>query len=104
VFDYRFVISDLGLAIVATTATYYSFKARGLFVKDIMERVFSFTAGGFLLLALVSVTDALLRIKYIGFDFPLIGTAGVISTGIALMALIMLIRWAGSTMEPICRP
>lgn len=97
--DYQIMTADAALAIMAFAATFYLLKARKLFFKDVMGRVFGLTAAALFVIVLFSLVDFVLNIVGIGLGFPLLRFVGTASASLVLVAMIMLVRWTNLSAE-----
>ena len=87
------------MASLAFVASYFSLKARRLFIRDVMCKVLGIALAAFLLVAGAFTVDGI--VSLMGFDIgdPFLFVAGGTATVIIIAALIVLIRWAEATTE-----
>jgi len=106
VVDYIAIVADVALFVAAFIGTSYAFEASRLFQGDlIMEKVWRLATTAFLIIAFFSVLDLLLTVEnssFVQYHFVRIGA--VFAIAIFVVAVIQLVRWGRSSMEPRTRP
>ena len=104
--DYIAVVADVALFVAAFIGTYYALESSRLFKGDlIMENVWRLATAAFAIISFFSVLDFLLTVEnssLVQYHFVRIGA--VFAIAIFVVAVMLLVRWGRSSMEPGTRP
>ena len=104
--DYIAAVADVALFVTASIGTFYAFESSRLFKGDlIMEKVWRLATTAFVIVAFFSALDFLLTAEnssLVKYHFVRIGA--VFAIAIFVIAVMLLVRWGRSTMEPGTRP